>query len=87
MARIFSIEFTYEGITHNAMVSVRPTPFFTEYSISMLPDDIQRQLPGNIIISGGPNQFRFRDQKDKVGTELMEEIIRAVSQHLMSSTV
>lgn len=87
MARIFSIEFTYEGITHNAMVSVRPTPFFTEYSISMLQDDIQRQLPGNTIISTGPNQFRFQDQKGKECTELMEEIIRAVSHHLMSSTV
>jgi hypothetical protein len=35
MARIFSIRFAHEGREHHAMISVRQTPFFAEYAVSM----------------------------------------------------
>lgn len=87
MARIFSIQFDYEGIVHTAMVSVRDTPFFTEYSISMLDDDLMQQLPGAKIVSSAPNQFTFLNIPAQDQSPLMECIIHAVSQHLQTSAV
>jgi hypothetical protein len=87
MARIFSIHFDYEGIGHTAMVSVRTTPFFTEYSISMLNEEIMQQLPGNKIVSTAPNQFFFMNTEAGEQSPLMGTILKAVSAHLQSSTV
>jgi hypothetical protein len=87
MARIFSIQFDHEGIMHTAMVSVRTTPFFTEYSINMLDDALMQQLPGNKIVSTNPNQFTFLNTPVNDQTPLMESIIHAVSSHLQTTTV
>ena len=87
MGRIFSIDFDYEGIGHTAMVSVRTTPFFTEYSISMLNEEIMQQLPGNKIVSTGPNQLFFMNSDTGEQSPLMDAILNAVSVHLQSSPV
>lgn len=87
MARIFTINFTYESTPQTAMIAVRQTPFFMEYTISMLPSDIMLQLPGNKIISTGPNQLIFANATQEDSTELMHEILRAVSEHLQITTV
>lgn len=87
MARIFSIQFDYEGIAHSAMVTVRTTPFFTEYSINMLNDGLMQQLPGNKIISTAPNHLAFMNTSVREVTPLMECIINAVANHLQTTTV
>jgi hypothetical protein len=87
MARIFSIHFSHEGYPHTAMVSVRNTPFFTEYTIGMLPDEIAEELPGNKIISTGQNQLIFANATLDHSTELMQNILKAVADHLQTTTV
>jgi hypothetical protein len=87
MARIFSIQFDYEGMVHTAMVTVRTTPFFTEYGISMLDDELMQQLPGNKIVSATPNQLAFMNTSVKEVTPLMECILSAVANHLQTSIV
>jgi hypothetical protein len=87
MARIFSVQFDFEGITYTAMVSVHTTPFFTEYSISMLGEELLQQLPTNKIVSSTPNQFTFLNTPAKEQSPLMEAIIHAVANHLQTSTV
>jgi hypothetical protein len=87
MARIFSIQFDYDGVPQTAMVSVRDTPFFTEYTISMLNEEVLQQLPGNKIISTAPQYFTFLNTPVLEQTPLMEAIINAVSQHLQTTTV
>lgn len=87
MARIFSIQFDYEGVVHTAMVSVRTTPFFTEYSINMLDEELMQQLPGNKIVSTAPNQLTFLNTSPREVSPLMECIINAVSYHLQTTTV
>ncbi|HEY1111917.1 MAG TPA: hypothetical protein VGE66_00085 [Chitinophagaceae bacterium] len=87
MARIFSIQFDYEGSVHTAMVSVRATPFFTEYSINMLDEELMLQLPGNKILSTEPNHLAFMNTSPKEVTPLMECILNAVSHHLQTTTV
>lgn len=87
MARIFTINFTYENAPLTAMIAVRQTPFFMEYTISMLPSEIMQQLPGNKIISTGPNQLIFANATLDESTELMNEILRAVVGHLQTTTV
>ena len=87
MARIFSINFTYENMPLTAMISVRQTPFFMEYTISMLPSDVMLQLPGNKLISTGPNQLIFANATLDESTPLMNEIVRAVADHLQTTTV
>ena len=87
MARIFSIHFSHEGYPLTAMVSVRNTPFFTEYTIGMLPDEIAEELPGNKIISTGQNQLIFANATLDHSTELMQNILKAVADHLQTTTV
>lgn len=83
MARIFNIYFEYEGMAYNAMVSVRATPFFTEYTISA-GEELMQQLPGNKIASKGPDHYVFLNA-DKAGpTKLMDSIIQALSRHLQA---
>lgn len=87
MARIFSIQFNYEGIDHSAMVSVRTTPFFTEYSINMLDEELLQQLPGNKIVSNGPGHLAFMNTPAKEVSPLMESILNAMANHLQTSIV
>jgi len=87
MARIFTINFSYENALLTAMIAVRQTPFFMEYTISMLPSDIMEQLPGNKIISTGPNQLIFANATLDESSVLMNEILHAVTAHLQTTTV
>lgn len=87
MARIFSIQFDYEGIARAAMVTVRSTPFFTEYSINMLDDELMQQLPGNKIVSTAPNHLAFINTSAREATPLMECILNAVANHLQTTAV
>ena len=82
MARIFSINFLHDGIEHNAMVAVRTTPFFTEYSISMLDDTLVAQLPNNKILSTSKDHLTFLDSARENAPELMKDILQAVTHHL-----
>jgi hypothetical protein len=87
MARIFTINFTYENAPLTAMISVRQTPFFMEYTLSMLPDEVMALLPGNKIISTGPNQLIFANATLDESNQLMKEVLNAVSFHLQTTIV
>lgn len=87
MARIFSINFTYENIPLTAMIAVRQTPFFMEYTLSMLPEELMELLPGNKIISTGLNQLIFANATLDENTTLMRAILEAVTFHLQTTTV
>ena len=80
MARIFNIYFTYNNRMHNAMVSVRNTPFFTEYTLNF-EEELMELLPGNKIISTSSDHFIFQHASSEDSSPLMQEIINAVSQH------
>jgi hypothetical protein len=82
MARIFNIYFHFNDSMHNAVVSVRSTPFFIEYTLNNFNEDLLRLLPGNKIISRGPQDFIFQDVSSDNSPELMDAIIRAVAEHL-----
>jgi hypothetical protein len=84
MARIFSIQFNYEGRQHHAMVTVLTTPFFAEYNITMLDEAIAWQLPNNKIISTSKNSFTFCDSPQENSPELMFQILHAVVAHLQT---
>jgi hypothetical protein len=84
MARIFSIHFLHEGLTQTGMVAVRKTPFFIEYTISMLDEEIVALLPGSKILSYSSNHFVFANATLDHSTELMRNIINAISQHAHS---
>jgi len=88
MARIFNIYFSYEQVTHSAIVSVRETPLFTEYKLNNLNDTLLQLLPGDKIIrkSGQKNIF-FQNSPQQNTSILMDEIIGAVQQHLTGVVV
>jgi hypothetical protein len=85
MARVFNIYFTYNNQTHNAIVSVRTTAFFTEYTLNNFSVELLDLLPGNKIISKGPDHFVFPNATSENSTALMNEIIRAVTEHLQAT--
>jgi 2-keto-3-deoxy-galactonokinase len=85
MARIFNIYFSYNNEMHNAVVSVRTTPFFTEYSLSSFNEELLGLLPGTKIISKSRDSFIFQNATPDNSNELMEEIIRAVAEHLQAT--
>lgn len=84
MARIFSISFMYNGLERNAMIAVRPTPFATEYSITMLHDDLLEELPSQKIMVSTTGQIAFANYSLEQPTILMNEIIRALSEHVQA---
>ncbi|MGZ3838491.1 MAG: hypothetical protein ACXVMS_06365 [Flavisolibacter sp.] len=86
MARIFNIYFNYNNTLRNAMVSVRTTPFFTEYTLDF-DEELMQLLPGNKIISTATDHFAFQHASALESTPLMKEIIRAVSQQSQKTEV
>lgn len=84
MARIFTISFTYQGLPYNTIVSVRTTPFYREYTLSNLSEDILLLLPGNKIISPSTRQFLFPNAGPAHSRDLMNTIINAVRTHLQT---
>ena len=69
---------------HTAMVSVRTTAFFTEYTLNF-DEELMQLLPGNKIISTSPEHFIFQHASSSETSPLMKEIIRAVSQHAQTT--
>ena len=59
MARIFSINFLHQNELQSAIVSVRTTPFFTEYTVNPMNEELIEELPSTKIISTGPDNFLF----------------------------
>ena len=82
MARIFNIYFTYDDIMHHAVVSVRTTPFFTEYTLNNFNEELLQLLPGNKILSRAPDHYVFQNATSENSSELMNAIIKAVVEHL-----
>lgn len=82
MARIFNIYFEFEGLVYNAVVSVRSTAFFTEYTLNNFNEELLELLPGNKILSRAPDHFVFQDARSENSTALMDAIIKAVSEHM-----
>lgn len=85
MARIFNIYFSFENEMHNAVVSVRTTPFFTEYTLNNFNEELMELLPGNKIVSRSPGSFIFRDASSDHSKPLMNAIIKAMSEHLLAT--
>ena len=65
----------------NAIVTVRTTPFFTEYTLNF-DEELLQVLPGNKIISTSANHFIFQHSTNNESSPLMKEILAAVSQHI-----
>jgi hypothetical protein len=82
MARIFNIYFVFEGLMYNAVVSVRSTPFFTEYTLNNFEEELLELLPGNKILSHAPDHFVFQNASPQNSSTLMDAIIKAVSEHM-----
>jgi len=82
MARIFSIQFQYDGTLHHAMIAVRTTPFFTEYAVTMLDDNVAAQLPNNKLISTSNFHLAFLDSTMENAPALMQAIQQAMAHHL-----
>ena len=84
MARLFTISFRYDDELYNTLVTVKTLPYYMEYTLSDLNEDLQQLLPGNKIISATPGSFAFPDAKAGHSTGLMNAIIKAVSAHMQT---
>ncbi len=82
MARIFNIYFSFEEASHSAIVTVRTAPPFTEYTLNHFDAALMDRLPGNKILSNDEGQLYFKHAAPHHSNTLMNEIIRAVMQHL-----
>ncbi|RYY98392.1 MAG: hypothetical protein EOO11_08185 [Chitinophagaceae bacterium] len=82
MARIFTIHFDHEGAGHSALVTVRQTPFATEYNLSMLSEELQEALPSTRVLSSRPGQFAFLDSNGGKPTRLMQQLLQSISEHV-----
>ncbi|MGE5518755.1 MAG: hypothetical protein ACM3VS_02430 [Candidatus Dadabacteria bacterium] len=82
MARIFNIYFTFEEVTHTAVVSVRKTAFLTEYTLVNFDESLLQLLPGTKIIKRSHENFIFLDANPSHSSALMDTILRAVAEHL-----
>ena len=69
-------------MTHNAMVAVRTTPFFTEYTISIFDDLLTTLLPNNKVISTSESSFTFSDSTEANDAQLMKDILKAIAEHV-----
>ena len=87
MARIFTINFSYENNYYNAVVSVRNTPFFVEYTLTNFNEDLLQKLPGNKIISKETGHYIFQNASAEHSEPLMKSIIKAVSEHMHAKQI
>jgi hypothetical protein len=87
MARIFTINFAYNDHLYNAVVSVRNTPFFIEYTLTNFNEELLLLLPGNKIISKEAGHYMFQNATDGHSEKLMKAIIKAVSEHLHATQI
>jgi hypothetical protein len=85
MARIFSISFLHNGLERTAMIAVRPTPFATEYTITMAHEDLLEVLPSQKILSTERGSFAFVNPASKAPTALMTAILQALADHVETS--
>jgi hypothetical protein len=85
MSRIFSIYFHYRDSAYNALVSVRNTPFFNEYTINNFDEELILQLPGNKIMSIQDGPLFFKNNPSGEISPLMQTILGAVAEHLVGS--
>ena len=81
MARIFNIYFSFDGESHSSIVSVRATPFFTEYTLA-LDAHLLNQLPSNKIIATLDGDTHFQLKSSHCNERLMKAILQAVTHHL-----
>ena len=86
MARIFTINFIYNNSACSAMVSVKTTPFYIEYTLGNLDDELSLLLPGNKIISPSFRNFIFPEAQQHHSAVLMDAIIQAVRLHLQAAS-
>lgn len=86
MARIFNIYFIYNDTMHSAIVSMRNTPCYAEYTLNDFDEDLLRELPSNRIISPCPKHFLFANATPENSIVLMNEIIKAVKEHLQMAS-
>jgi hypothetical protein len=82
MARIFNIYFKHENVLHSAIVSVRTTPFHTEFTLNNFDQELLGLLPGNKILCKTPEEYFFQDASAENSSDLMNAIIKAVAEHL-----
>jgi hypothetical protein len=81
MARIFSIEFFYNDAPYRALITVRKTPFHTEYKITLQANDLDHLLLSDKIVSPQPGTFVFANVPVQEYNELMKQILIAVADH------
>jgi hypothetical protein len=84
MARIFTIDFSFENALHHAIVSVRETPFHIEYKITLQTSQLNELLLSDKIISTQPQVFVFANVAAHEYNELMKQLLVAVSEHIHS---
>ncbi len=84
MARLFTISFEYNNDQYNLLVTVKTTPYYMEYTLANLTDELQALLPGNKLISPSPKAFIFPNATAAHSRSLMNAISQAVSQHLQT---
>jgi len=84
MARIFSIEFTFNGALQHAMVAVRQTAFYTEYKVLLQSLELTQLLLSDKIISPQPGVFLFANVAEAEYNEPMKQILTAVAGHVHS---
>jgi hypothetical protein len=84
MARIFTIEFDIDNALHHAIVAVRETPFYTEYKITLQSPQLNDMLLSDKIVSPEPQIFLFANVTSDEYTQLMKQVLGAVSSHIHS---
>ena len=67
------------------MIAVRPTPFATEYTITMAHEDLLEALPSQKILSTETGSFAFVNHTSEAPTSLMKVILQALAEHVQTT--
>ena len=84
MARIFTIEFSFDNELHHAIIAVRETPFHTEYKITLQSPQLNELLLSDKIVSPQPQTYLFANVSSNEYNQLMKQVLGAVSDYLHS---
>jgi len=84
MARIFTIEFSYNNDLHHAIIAVRESAFHTEYKISLQSPHLHDLLLSDKIVSPQPGTFLFANLATSEYNDLMKQVLMAVAGHVHS---
>jgi hypothetical protein len=82
MAGVFTINFSYKGKLHSALVSFQAENYDMSFLVCYLDEDLGQLIPGRRIVVSLAEGIKSPKQLNKLAEDLVYQTTEAISDHL-----